>query len=154
MTTNPLFNWLFGPHILGIIFLILGVIQQYYPPKKINNWYGYRTTISQSSQRAWDEANRYSANYMIKLGIVVIILGIITTTLLHFIPMPVKVWNGLTIFSVMLGGIMPPLFMIVATEKHLQKQFYLSGTSTMPRRTLRMAPALHTKCNLLNICHP
>ena len=123
MTAYPLFNWLFGPQALGIVFLIIGVIQHYYPPKKINNWYGYRTSISQSSQEAWDEANRYSANYMIKLAIVVIIIGIITTLLLHFIPMPVKVWNVLTVFSVMLSGIIPPLFMIVSTEKHLQKLF-------------------------------
>src|SRR5476649_743837 len=109
MTAYPLFNWLFGPQVLGLVFLIIGLIQHYNPPKKINNWYGYRTTISQSSQEAWDEANRYSANYMIKLAIAMIIIGIVITALLNFIPMQVKVWSILKVFTAMISGIIPPL---------------------------------------------
>jgi uncharacterized membrane protein len=123
MTTYLLFSWLFGPQLLGVMFLVIWTILHYYPPKKINNLYGYRTTLSQSSQQAWDEANRYSANYMIKLSVVMIVVGAITTTLLHIIPMPAKVLVLATVFLVILSGIAPAILMIVATEGHLEKLF-------------------------------
>ncbi|MFF2912422.1 SdpI family protein [Paenibacillus sp. NPDC057934] len=40
------------------------------PPKKINSLYGYRTKRSMKNQLLWDEANRYSAELMIRYGLV------------------------------------------------------------------------------------
>ena len=123
MTTNVVFNWLFGPHVLGLLYLIIGAIQYRFPPKKINNWYGYRTSTSQKNQETWDEANRYSAKYMIKIGVIVIVIGFITTAILNNLVMSLKPKEALVIFVFMLGGMLPPILMIVATERHLNKLF-------------------------------
>ena len=123
MTTNVVFNWLFGPLVLGLLYLIIGAIQYRFPPKKINNWYGYRTSTSQKNQETWDEANRYSAKYMIKIGVIVIVIGFITTAILNNLVMSLKPKEALVIFVFMLGGMLPPILMIVATERHLNKLF-------------------------------
>jgi uncharacterized membrane protein len=123
MTTNAVFNWLFGPQMLGLVYLVIGVIQYRFPPKKINNWYGYRTSTSQRNQETWDEANRYSAKYMIKIGVIVIIIGFISTAILNNLVMPLKPKEALVIFVFMLGGMLPAILMIVATERHLDKLF-------------------------------
>ncbi|MGZ3757045.1 MAG: SdpI family protein [Mucilaginibacter sp.] len=123
MTTNAVFNWLFGPHVLGLLYLVIGVIQYRFPPKKINNWYGYRTSTSQRNQETWDEANRFSARYMIKMGGIVIIIGFIATAIFNNLVMPLKLKEALVIFVFMLGGMLPAILMIVATERHLTKLF-------------------------------
>lgn len=51
------------------LFMAISVIFKLYPPKKINNFYGYRTTRSVKSQQAWDFAQRYSAKKMIMAGL-------------------------------------------------------------------------------------
>ena len=43
-----------------------------WPPKKINEIYGYRTTRSMKSQAAWDFAQKYSAKLMTAFGIVLL----------------------------------------------------------------------------------
>lgn len=40
----------------GILFLI-SVVFYFFPPKKINNWYGYRTYKTMQNQKIWDFAN-------------------------------------------------------------------------------------------------
>ncbi len=62
---NPLVNITF---FCGIIFVICGLIILYFPPKKINALYGYRTKKSMKNQEYWDFTQKYSAKEMIKLG--------------------------------------------------------------------------------------
>ncbi len=62
---NPLINITFFG---GIIFSLAGVIMLYFPPKRINALYGYRTKKSMINQERWDFAQKYSAKEMIKLG--------------------------------------------------------------------------------------
>lgn len=61
--------------LIGPLILILGLVFRAYPPKKINDLYGYRSKRSKYSQETWDYANNISSNYIIKIGI--------TTTLLQ-----------------------------------------------------------------------
>ncbi len=63
---NPLINITI---FCGVIFVISGVIMLYFPPKKINALYGYRTKSSMKNQERWDFAQRYSAKEMIKFGV-------------------------------------------------------------------------------------
>jgi len=63
-------NVLIGPHLIGLIFIVIGLLQKYLPPKGINRWYGYRTPAARTNQQTWDEANRYSANFMIYSGMI------------------------------------------------------------------------------------
>lgn len=60
----------------GLIFILGGWIFLKYPPKKINNWYGYRTPSSQKSQERWDFAQEYSSKQMIRIGIVFMIISL------------------------------------------------------------------------------
>lgn len=65
--------------VTGTVFLVMGIIMYYLPPKKINSWYGYRTINSMSSQERWDFAQRYSAIIMIKCGVFMSLLGLIVS---------------------------------------------------------------------------
>lgn len=67
--TNPM---LFGT---GIIFMIMGIIMNIFPPKKINGLYGYRTASSMKSQEKWDFAQKYSAKIMMAIGLFLVVLS-------------------------------------------------------------------------------
>ena len=57
-------------YIDALILTVGGAVFWMYPPKKINEFYGYRTTRSRKSQEAWDFAQKYSAKMMTVLGLV------------------------------------------------------------------------------------
>lgn len=61
--------------LTGGIFLIAGAIMGAYPPKQINDWYGYRTKRSKSSQEAWDISQVYAAKQMMTAGVLMMVLG-------------------------------------------------------------------------------
>ncbi len=63
--------------ICGLIFLLGGFAMKIWPPKKINMWYGYRTTLSTSSDRAWQLAQKHSAKMMLKYGLVMMVIGLV-----------------------------------------------------------------------------
>lgn len=67
----------FLPVLPGVVFSIVGLILQYFPPKKINFLYGYRSKLSMSSQELWDVAQRISAKEMIRLGLIQAIVGLL-----------------------------------------------------------------------------
>ncbi len=54
------------PFVLGIVFLIIGIVFYFFPPKKINYIYGYRTSSSMENQEKWNFAQKYSAIKMIQ----------------------------------------------------------------------------------------
>ena len=62
--------------ILGSIFVIVGLILYYFPPKKINYLYGYRTKNSMRNLERWTFAQRHSAKLMMCCGIVLLITAI------------------------------------------------------------------------------
>lgn len=115
--------FLFGPHLIGVLFIIIGLLQRYLPPKNINRWYGYRTLTARSSQQAWDEGNRYSAIYMIRAGLFVLVLGAIVNAvaLLYVSDFQTRQWIG---YLILFGGAMGiGILSTMATEKHLAKMF-------------------------------
>lgn len=71
-TGNPLF---FIPISSGLIFIIAGIILLKFPPKKINGFYGYRTSSSMMNQERWDFAQIYSSKEMIKVGLLLTLVG-------------------------------------------------------------------------------
>ncbi len=60
----------------GVVFMIVGLIMQKFPAKKINPLYGYRTTTSMKSQEAWDAAQRIGAAESIRLGLIQALIGV------------------------------------------------------------------------------
>ena len=59
----------------GIIFLIFGAVMYFFPPKKINGWYGYRTGGSMKIQKNWRFAQKYSAKVMMVFGLIMTVLS-------------------------------------------------------------------------------
>jgi uncharacterized membrane protein len=40
-----------GPYMIGLLFIIIGLLQKFLPPKNINTWYGYRSAASKPGTR-------------------------------------------------------------------------------------------------------
>ena len=101
--------------LFGGIFTLAGGIQYYYPPKKINHFYGYRTTASMRSQEAWNFAQLYSAKLMIRMGLLLFVAGAILVWILETNP-----------FGILLGIGIPLLFVaifIFRIEREIAKRF-------------------------------
>ena len=62
-------------YIDALILTVGGAVFWMYPPKKINEFYGYRTSRSHKSQEAWDFAQRYSAKLMTIFGLAALIVA-------------------------------------------------------------------------------
>lgn len=63
-------------NIIIIVHLIIAlslwpfvIIYKLFPPRKINSWYGFRTSRAMKNQKNWDVANRISANMMLAVVI-------------------------------------------------------------------------------------
>lgn len=108
---------LFGP-----LILVISLITKYYPPKKINNLYGYRTKRSMMNMDTWIFANTYSTN-------ILILSGLFTTLIqLLFWKMAVEdfVLIGLAAFVIGLG------LSIFLTERKLKQTFDNDGNRLNP----------------------
>lgn len=60
--------------IVGLLFIVLGIIMRKYPPKHINYMYGYRTKSAMKSQQHWDFAQSYSTKQIILAGVLLCVL--------------------------------------------------------------------------------
>jgi uncharacterized membrane protein len=101
--------------ITGPLFILLGYYFSKFPPKKINNIYGYRTPRSMKSQEAWDFAQVYGAKKMMLAGLIMLVAGIL---LLPF-NLTEHIAAVLSI-GILLGS---AIWMIVVTERALKKKF-------------------------------
>jgi uncharacterized membrane protein len=115
--------WIFGPQLIGAVFFVIGLITLCFPPKHINKYYGYRLPSAMKNQQTWNEANRYATRYMLKAGLWIFITGILITLILRLLPIAFEIKEALTIFLFIFSGIVPAVFSIVATERHLNKTF-------------------------------
>ena len=114
-------NWIIGPQLIGFILLLVGLMQVYFPPKKINNLYGYRTSSSMKNQQMWDEANRYSARYTVWVGLIILLIGIAITAALKIIMLPIKIKIALDVLAIIAPGLISMAIVIAMTERHLEK---------------------------------
>ena len=110
-------------YINALIMTVGGVVFWMYPPKKINGFYGYRTTRSRKSQEAWDFAQRYSAKMMTMLGLVALAVASIAHWLRSRLCLNseyVMLYDlGITLLLTIIF-VLPP---IVLTELELRKRF-------------------------------
>jgi len=104
---------------LAVAFIVCGFILIIFPPKTINNLYGYRTSFSMKNQDTWDTAQKYGGYSMIILGIANGIFGAWATI------QPLIV-NGLAAQMILL--LIGAVVMLVADEKHLSKIFNKDGS--------------------------
>jgi uncharacterized membrane protein len=101
----------------------MGYIQRRFPPKHINGLYGYRMPSAMKNQQTWDEANGFSARYMIKLGWIMIIAGFISVVCLEQISMKEDARMGLLAALLVVSSMTMAVLLIVGTEKHMNKVF-------------------------------
>ncbi len=116
-------NWVVGPHLIGLIFILAGLIQKRYPPKEINSLYGYRTARSMKDQQNWDEGNKYSTQLIIKCGVVLFVTGFIITVgmaLLHITP---ELRTLIKVIIMLVGAVGTVVVLFTLTERHLKRTF-------------------------------
>lgn len=102
--------------VVGVVFIITGVILRLFPPKSINGWYGYRTPTSMKSQQHWDFAQRYSAKKLIVGGFVLLLIAAIGLYL--------PALNEVLSITIGIGSMfVVSIWLIVKTEKALKKRF-------------------------------
>ena len=110
-------------YISTLILTVVGVVFWIYPPKKINEFYGYRTTRSRKSQEAWDFAQRYSAKLMTALGLVALAVASIAHWLRSRLCLNSEYVMLYDICIMLLLPIIVVLPPIVLTELELRKRF-------------------------------
>ena len=101
--------------LTGIIFYLAGFIQAKWPPKKINHFYGYRTSTSMRNQEIWEFAQQYSSDKTQKLGGYTILLGVLAF-FINFHQM-LAIWVGIALVTLL------PVLMIIQIEKELKNRF-------------------------------
>ena len=101
--------------ICGIAFVGMGLVMYYYPPKKINDLYGYRTGSSMKSQERWDFAQHFCAVQAMKVSVVMILLSL----LFYFIPVDTAIKQFLGVFLLLLGV----AYLLYSTEKAIKQRF-------------------------------
>jgi uncharacterized membrane protein len=116
-------HWIIGPQLLGVIFLTAAYIQKWYPPKKINALYGYRTPASMKNQQTWDEANRYSTRLMIRYALIMLAIGLLITALVENMRMDKDAFMLIKVGLMIASAIGMAVLLIINTEKHLHNTF-------------------------------
>lgn len=97
----------------GIICLLAGFIMNIFPPKKINDFYGYRSRRSKKNLENWQFAQTFSSKTMIWSSIVLIAVGYLGT-LIEF-PRKIAIVIALAII------IAWSIFLIRRTERALKE---------------------------------
>ena len=101
--------------LVGGILTLVGFITYLYPPKKINYFYGYRTSRSMKSQESWDFAQKYSSKLSCFLGITMVAIGFLLKTI------DIEKPYGLVI--ALLFMLMIFIILLFKTENALKKHF-------------------------------
>jgi uncharacterized membrane protein len=120
---NYYLSFLLGTQLIGVLFIVIGALQRFLPPKKINRWYGYRTPNARIDQETWDASNRYSAIYMMKLGLLYYIIGTIINTIAALYVADYDKQNMIKYFVLFAGAIGIGVLSTMATEKYLAIKF-------------------------------
>ncbi|MBU2938461.1 SdpI family protein [Lacinutrix sp. C3R15] len=101
------------PALVGILFIIIGIIMFIFPPKKINMFYGYRTNRSMKHQKNWDFAQKYSSKLLALIGVA---LTVFSTLNIFF---KLKDQTEMIVSTTLIIGSI--IFLIVKTENKLKK---------------------------------
>ena len=108
-------NFLHVATLVGTIYILAALISHFFPPKKINHLYGYRTVNSMKNQEQWDFAQKYSTIQMVKAGFLMVILSAIG----FVIPLS----ENLNLILGLSLAILITFLMIFSVEKAIKKKF-------------------------------
>lgn len=102
--------------LVPVSMLAVGVIFSFFPPKHINDWYGYRTSRSRRDQESWDFAHRYCGHLCLKNSFILLLLSLGLVVI--FSHLSDAVLAMLTLVQII------PFFVVIAkTEKALKATF-------------------------------
>lgn len=62
---------------VGLAFITAYFVSKVWPPKKINDLYGYRTKRSKKSQEAWEFAQNYANQQMLTIALINLLVGVL-----------------------------------------------------------------------------
>lgn len=97
--------------ISAIAMILLGMLTKFYPPEKINSWYGYRTGLSRKSQAHWDFAQSLSSRLMLITGVLLMSYWMIISIIEIVVPFNVE------LAILIVASIIP----IILTQQALKK---------------------------------
>ncbi len=108
----------------GLLFL-MSIVFYYFPPKKINKLYGYRTYRTMSNDRIWKEANSTFNLSLLKFSGI----GFAAAMLIAFVlPGLIQSWVPMLILSITL------IVSIYTTEKTLNASYDSDGKALKKNR--------------------
>ncbi|TWR29715.1 SdpI family protein [Mucilaginibacter pallidiroseus] len=116
-------HWIIGPQLIGLVFVIAGTVTKRYPPKSINPLYGYRMPSATKNQETWNAANKYSAQFMTKIGVALLITGLAISAILQLLGINLDGFMGVQCGLLIMSSMGAAVMLIVYTEKHLSKLF-------------------------------
>lgn len=115
--------WLFMLAVSLLIPLTMIIFGRHFmsnPPKDINSFYGYRTSMSMKSRETWDFAHRYFGKLWFILGLVLLPLSVIPMFFLLGKSVETIGNASLVIMGIQLLFLVAP---IIPTEVALKKNF-------------------------------
>lgn len=62
---------------IGVFIIVIGLLFKWFPPRKINSIYGYRTNRSMKNKKTWNYAQLIGANSMMLTGVLLGAIGVI-----------------------------------------------------------------------------
>ena len=111
-------DFIIGHLLIGPLMLLISYIFAMYPPKKINDLYGYRTKRSMRNQDCWDFANRHSISLMWKISLLTCMVQAIGVILLD---------EGVAILTATIVLVTTLIYSVYLTEKALKNTFDNEG---------------------------
>ena len=107
-----------GYFLIGSLMLLISCVFAKYPPKKINDLYGYRTKRSMRNQDCWDFANRHSIRLIWKTSLLTCIVQAIGVILLD---------EGVALLTATIVLVTTLIYSVYLTEKELKNTFDKEG---------------------------
>lgn len=108
-------NLFFMPFLIGVIFVITALIMLRFPPKKINDLYGYRTGNSMKNQEVWNFSQKFSSIKMIQSGLFLVAISFLGMLFHPNETVQLIVGIGLSILVC--------VYLFFTTEKAIKKNF-------------------------------
>lgn len=108
-------NLFFLPFLTGVIFVITALISLRFPPKKINDLYGYRTGNSKKNLEVWNFSQKYSSIKMLQGGFFLVVFSFLGMVFHPDEKVQLIVGIGLSILVC--------VYLFYTTEKAIKKNF-------------------------------
>jgi uncharacterized membrane protein len=113
---NEYFSLGLIPLLSGFVMVCAGYYLHRNPPKDINKMMGYRSSRSMRSQEAWDFAQRYAAQLMMKWGLV----SMLSVFPLGYFNLDEDTQSVMVLFIVVACSTAPILFVEKRLVEHFQ----------------------------------